>query len=125
MSDLKAQSAQEHERWLARKAGDRQKGKRVPRCTCSWCTDTRVNAGRGRVGRVAIRIDDDDNGSTVNSHDIEHELYMEAIRVSTGPSTGLVRKEVPLSDLIREPRSRRKGTFFSHLIFFMLTPAHS
>ncbi|QRV86743.1 hypothetical protein RhiJN_28810 [Ceratobasidium sp. AG-Ba] len=107
-ADLKAQSAVEHERWLARKAGDRQKGKRVPRCTCSWCVDQRVNAGRGRTGRIAVRVDDHEtHGATLGGHDVEHELYMEAVRASTAPSYS-PRSEVPLADLIRQPRSRRK-----------------
>ncbi|KAG8698304.1 hypothetical protein FRC08_006005 [Ceratobasidium sp. 394] len=106
-ADLKAQSAIEHERWLARKAGDRQKGKRVPRCSCSWCVDSRVHAGRGRTGRIAVRVDDDDIHGTLERNDVEHELYIEAMRVSTAP-TSSPRGEVPLSDFIREPRPRRK-----------------
>jgi hypothetical protein len=127
MSDSKAQSAVEHERWLARKAGDRQKGKRAPRCPCTWCVDSRVHSGRGRAGRVAVRVDEHEiHGPSLGSHDVEHELFMEAVRVSTGPyTTRSARTEVPLSDLIREPRSRRKGMSFPRLIFYLLTSFHS
>ncbi|KAG8724619.1 hypothetical protein FRC12_024289 [Ceratobasidium sp. 428] len=107
-ADLKAQSTLIHERWLANKAGDRQKGKRVPRCSCSWCVDSRVHAGRGRTGRIAVRVDDHDvHGNVFNRDDVEHELYMEAVRASIAP-TASGRSEVALTDLIREPRSRRK-----------------
>ncbi|KAF8610733.1 hypothetical protein BDV93DRAFT_517827 [Ceratobasidium sp. AG-I] len=111
MSEIKTQSAFEHERWLARKAGDRQKGKRVPRCQCNYCVDSRVGAGRGRTARLSVRVDEHEaHGPALAGMDLEHELFMDAIRASVAPSSAprSARVEVSLSELVREPRSRRK-----------------
>lgn len=116
MSDIKTQSAFEHERWLARKAGDRQKGKRVPRCQCSYCVDSRVHAGRGRSGRLSVRVDEHEVHSPALAgfdlkYELEYDLVMDAIRASLAPTSAPRpgRVEVSLGELVREPRSRRKG----------------
>ncbi|KAF8759087.1 hypothetical protein RHS01_03094 [Rhizoctonia solani] len=82
--DIKVQSALEHDRWMAHKSADRLKGKRVPRCACSWCASARIPSGRGGNGRVCARVDDHEiDGLTLGDHD------------------------VPLTALIREPRRRK------------------
>ncbi|KAB5595236.1 hypothetical protein CTheo_1314 [Ceratobasidium theobromae] len=108
--DIKVQSAFEHDRWLAHKSADRRKGKRVPRCSCSWCVEGRISSGRGRNGRVNVHVDDHDiHGHALGSRDVEDEMFMEAVHMSTHPiSTRLARpSEVSLTALIREPRRRK------------------
>jgi hypothetical protein len=109
--DIKVQSAFEHDRWVAHKSADRLKGKRVPRCACSWCASARIPSSRGGNGRICPRIDDHEiDGITLGARDVEDEFFMEAVHASTNPtSTRAARSaEVPLTALIREPR-RRKG----------------
>ncbi|CUA72188.1 hypothetical protein RSOLAG22IIIB_00851 [Rhizoctonia solani] len=108
--DTKAQSAFEHDRWMAHKSADRLKGKRVPRCSCSYCASARVPSGRGGNGRVTVRVDDHDiDGLALGSRDVEDEFFMEAIHASVHSASQRAARsaEVPLSALIREPRRRK------------------
>ncbi|CAE6431662.1 hypothetical protein RSOLAG1IB_01042 [Rhizoctonia solani AG-1 IB] len=108
--DIKVQSAFEHDRWVAHKSADRLKGKRVPRCACSWCASARIPSSRGGNGRICPRIDDHEiDGITLGARDVEDEFFMEAVHASTNPtSTRAARSaEVPLTALIREPRRRK------------------
>ncbi|KAG8691197.1 hypothetical protein FRC11_005981 [Ceratobasidium sp. 423] len=108
--DIKVQSAFEHERWMAHKSTDRLKGKRVPRCSCYWCTTARLPSGRGGNGRCTVRVDDHDiHGHSLGARDVEDEFFMEAIHASTHPTSPRTSHstEVPLTALIREPRRRK------------------
>ncbi|KAJ1310497.1 hypothetical protein OPQ81_007230 [Rhizoctonia solani] len=109
--DIKVQSAFEHERWMAHKSTDRLKGKRVPRCTCSFCLNNRLPSTRGRNGRIAVHVDDHDiDGLALGSRDVEDEFFMEAVHASTQPTMSARAAhstEVPLIALIREPRRRK------------------
>ncbi|CAE6440602.1 unnamed protein product [Rhizoctonia solani] len=108
--EIKVQSAFEHERWMAHKSTDRLKGKRVPRCTCSYCASARIPSSRGGNGRIAVRVDDHDvDGLSLGARDVEDEIFMEAVHASTQTTSSARARstEVPLTALIREPRRRK------------------
>ncbi|CAE7228544.1 unnamed protein product [Rhizoctonia solani] len=108
--DIKVQSAFEHDRWVAHKSADRLKGKRVPRCSCSYCANARVPSSRGGNGRIAVRVDDHDvDGLALGSRDVEDEFFTDAIHASVHPTSprGSRLTEVPLTALIRQPRRRK------------------
>ncbi|CAE6502973.1 unnamed protein product [Rhizoctonia solani] len=108
--EIKVQSTFEHERWMAHKSADRLKGKRVPRCSCSYCASNRAPSGRGGNGRITVRVDDHDvDGLALGSRDVEDEFFMEAIHASLHSTSPRAARstEVPLTALIREPRRRK------------------